>query len=139
MEAGDNKPKNFMEVLAQKVFDEKFNPISFNEKDGKLMAIELIIEHGNKKYLLPVESYPIYIDRLEQPHNDETAPLSNVTDLPFGSGLFENVDEGAEIPDDQDSQSLVVPAEEILPSDLVDLKHRPFEELEPFLIEQTED
>ncbi len=97
----------------ERVFDDAFEAVSHNIDDqDRLQAIEVALTHNGKRYALAVETYGMHLARVE-PDAEETETDGDPT--------------------------LVIPVEEILPSDLVNIRHTPFEELEPYLVLQEPD
>ncbi len=96
-------------------FDESFDPISVNNHGDKLLGLELLMKFPDREgsYLLQVESLPLYIDRSES--NDDIS------------------EEG------ENSAIYTVAQEELLPGDLLQIKAKSYEELEKFLILQSEE
>jgi hypothetical protein len=93
------------------VFDNDFQAIAYNtDRLHRLQSLEVLIRHGDKNYLLSVETWPNHLQRLAIDSKDEIAEANDAV--------------------------YVVPKEEILPSDLLDLKNTPFSVLQPYLIEQ---
>jgi hypothetical protein len=99
-------------MAEQSLFDATFNAVSINHSDDRtLQSIEIMVQRGGKTYLLTVETMMNHLQRHGEVERETTI----------------------------DDQAYVLPGPEILPSDLATLKHMPFEQLSPFLIEQTED
>jgi hypothetical protein len=95
----------------QHVFDDNFWALSFHADDSeRLQSIELALRHEGKSYVLSIETWPIHMQRK----------------------ALEEEGEGSS----QDDQVYVLAKEEILPSDLLVLKNKPFEELMPYLVLQ---
>lgn len=93
-----------------RIFDDSFEAVSFNaDESERLQAIGITLERNGRRYSLEIETYGIHMARLEA---------------------------SAEESETEGDPTLVMPGEEILPSDLVSIKQASFEDLEPFLVLQ---
>lgn len=97
--------------MAETLFDDSFYGISFHEINGLMTAVDLIITHDGKKYLLAATTLGQHMDRVAE----------------------DSEEVGGEEP------KYVLSKDEILPSDLQAIKETPFANLELFLVEQPED
>lgn len=94
----------------ERIFDDSFVALSYHNDGDKIRAIDLGLTLEGKRYNLAVETFDIHAQRAAASAEEELA-----------SGL---------------DQTYVISADEILPSDLLDIKHKNFEELQAFLVEQ---
>lgn len=98
------------------IFDNNFQELSHHfDENGRLLSIELLIHRGtNKDFVLTVETFAMNTQRsVASDEKDESAVEGDPT--------------------------FVIVADEILPDTLLDLKNRPLDELEPFLVKQLDD
>jgi hypothetical protein len=103
---------NGQTAAEQHVFDDSFDALSFYASDdGRLGSIEIAIRRAGKSYVISLESYPVHMQRMAMDMDEE----------------------GAE---KLDNHVYVVAGEEILPSELLELKQKSLDELQPFLVEQ---
>ncbi len=96
-------------VMNQVVFDDSFRATSLNADNNRLNSIELLLTFGERSYLLNVESLPIHLMRAEMEHDE---------------------------PEPEEDPTYVIACDELLPTHLLEIKHKSFEDLKPFLIEQ---
>lgn len=106
----NSRPEHFNHD--DRVFDDDFRPLSYYEENGLMGSIEVLIHRNGRDYALTVESLPVHLARTQSDIDDgeEETSLSN--------------------------GSYVINADEIMPSDLRDIKKLPIESLRPFLVEQ---
>lgn len=100
------------------VFDESFKPFSyFADEQQRLQGIELALKTDNgaeraKSYVLSVETVGRHMARVAIDASEA---------------------------EESDAQTYLISADEILPNDILILKTRSLEELEPYLLEQEPD
>lgn len=93
----DKPEKTSPEDTYPDIFDKSFFPESFyRDNENRLGGVDLFVVIGNDTYLLTVESYPVHVER-------------QVADYQETKGQ-------------DDSAVYVVPREEILPSDIQEIK-----------------
>lgn len=100
--------KGEFEQYSKKVFDETFEPLAYHTEGERLAGIQLVVRRGSDEYLLEVQTLGLHMERAALEEDDG-----------------ESMNTGAE--------TYVIASDEILPSDLANIKGMTIEQLEPYL------
>lgn len=97
-------------ALFERIFDNDFRMVSFNFKDGRMLGMDVEVNREGTTYHMTIESWPL--------HMQKAAAEEQETEL--------------------EETAYVLAEDEIFPSDVAAIKTAPFEQIQPFLVEQDQ-
>lgn len=92
----------------ERIFDDDFRMVSYNFKNDRMLGLDVEVNNEGRTYHMSIEALPLHMERSAAEDSD-----SNLEETAY-----------------------VLPGDEIFPSDVVDIRDAPFEQIAPYLVEQ---